>query len=87
MLENRPQEVEPSKLQTFINIIFDSTKVRLDKTYSSREPDEYTMELMEVATKKDGAIRYLSKLIEEVAEERLEKIHNHHAPSTDDEAD
>lgn len=56
MIEDKPQEEESSKLQAFINIIFDSIKISLDKTYSDREPDEYTMELMEVATKKDGAI-------------------------------
>ena len=68
------------QLQTFIEVIFDSIEISLDKRYSDREPDDYTMELLEVAAKKGGAIRYLQKLIEAEAERRLKDIHEHYVP-------
>lgn len=80
MLDDRPEEPEKSRLQTFIEVIFDSIEISLDKRYSDREPDDYTMELLEVAAKKGGAIRYLQKLIEAEAERRLKDIHEHYVP-------
>lgn len=74
MLENQPQEPETSRLQTFIDIVFDSIEFSLVEEYSTKIPDDYTMQILEVAAKKDGAIKYLQKLIETTAEERLKDI-------------
>lgn len=76
MLESQKQEEEPevSRLQTFIEIIFDAMEVTILEEYSSKIPDEYTREMLEIEGKKAQAIEYLRKLIEAKAEERLEKI-------------
>jgi len=83
MLENQPEEPEKSRLQTFIEVIFDSMKFEIVEEFSSKSRDEYSMEVVEVAARKSQSIKYLQKLIEAEAERRLEEIHDHYAKDND----
>lgn len=83
MLENQPEEPETSRLQTFIEVIFDAMKFSIVEESSSKSNDEYTMQVVEVAAKKTQSIEYLRKLIEAEAEKRLKDIHEHYATEDD----
>lgn len=84
MLESQPEEPETSRLQTFIEVIFDSMEFTIVEEYSSKSRDEYTMEVVEVAARKSQSIEYLQKLIEAEAEKRLKDIHEHYATNDDE---
>lgn len=89
VLESRSDDEKPeiSVMQTVLDTLFDTVKVKIQKMSSNglqdAEVDEYTRELLEIEGKKDGAIRHMQRRIEEEAEIRLKEIHAHYAPEED----
>ena len=76
MLENRPQEIEKSTIQTVVQVIFDSMEseliMRTDANGTTTDGD--VPEDINIQSKKLGAIGYMTRLFEEEAERRLKEI-------------